>query len=265
MAHCNKSYFLLIIVLIAAISAIAALQCAPFFVCAAEDTEEMASYTTSYASSGAGRAHNIRLAASALNDIIIQPGQELSFNAAVGARTAERGYAQAKVISDGEYVEGIGGGVCQVSSTLFNAWVLAGLEVVRVQCHSLPSGYVPMSQDATVSEYIDLVLKNSAAFPVKVRTQADGTDLSIAIFGKKQPFRVTLLPEILSVVPAGEDIEYVDSLPEGEEYVIARDPKPGYRTRLVAAYTYPNGKVIKKQLRRDFYRPTDAKILMIAD
>ena len=186
----------------------------------------MASYTTSYASSGAGRAHNIRLAASALNDIIIQPGQELSFNAAVGARTAERGYAQAKVISDGEYVEGIGGGVCQVSSTLFNAWVLAGLEVVRVQCHSLPSGYVPMSQDATVSEYIDLVLKNSAAFPVKVRTQADGTDLSIAIFGKKQPFRVTLLPEILSVVPAGEDIEYVDSLPEGEEYVIARDPKP---------------------------------------
>ena len=265
MAHCNKSYFLLIIVLIAAISAIAALQCAPFFVCSAEDTEEMASYTTSYASSGAGRAHNIRLAASALNDITIQPGQELSFNAAVGARTAERGYAQAKVISDGEYVEGIGGGVCQVSSTLFNAWVLAGLEVVRVQCHSLPSGYVPMSQDATVSEYIDLVLKNSAAFPVKVRTQADGTDLSIAIFGKKQPFRVTLLPEILSVVPAGEDIEYVDSLPEGEEYVIARDPKPGYRTRLVAAYTYPNGKVIKKQLRRDFYRPTDAKILMIAD
>ena len=225
----------------------------------------MASYTTSYASSGAGRAHNIRLAASALNDITIQPGQELSFNAAVGARTAERGYAQAKVISDGEYVEGIGGGVCQVSSTLFNAWVLAGLEVVRVQCHSLPSGYVPMSQDASVSEYIDVVMKNSASFPVKVRTQADGTDLSIAIFGKKQPFRVTLLPEILSVVPAGEDIEYVDSLPEGEEYVIARDPKPGYRTRLVAAYTYPDGKVIKKQLRRDFYRPTDAKILMIAD
>ena len=87
----------------------------------------------------------------------------------------------------------------------------------------------------------------------------------MAICGRRRPLRVTLLPEQLSVDPAGEDIEYVDSLPEGEEYVIARDPKPGYRTRLVAAYTYPDGKVIKKQLRRDFYRPTDAKILMIAD
>ena len=75
--------------------------------------------------------------------------------------------------------------------------------------------------------------------------------------------RVAIL--VAMIYSVALNIEYVDSLPEGEEYVIARDPKPGYRTRLVAAYTYPDGKVIKKQLRRDFYRPTDAKILMIAD
>lgn len=273
MAYCGKHTFSLIILLIAAIFAVAATsQCAILpAICRAEEgsgaenSEEMASYTTSFASSGTGRANNIRLAAAALNGYTVQPGQELSFNAAVGERTTERGYSVAKVIVDGEYVEGVGGGVCQVSSTLYNAWVLAGLDVVRVQGHSLPSGYVPMSQDATVSEYIDLVLKNDTAFPVQVRTKTDGTDLNIAVFGKKQPFKVTLLPEILSVVPAGEDIEYVDSLPEGKNYVIARRPRQGYRTRLVATYTYSDGRVVKKQLRRDFYRPTDTKILMIAD
>ena len=250
MAYCGKHTFSLIIILTAAIFAVAATsQCAILpAICLAEEgsgaenSEEMASYTTSFASSGTGRVNNIRLAAAALNGYTVQPGQELSFNAAVGERTTERG-----------------------SSTLYNAWVLAGLDVVRVQGHSLPSGYVPMSQDATVSKYIDLVLKNDTAFPVQVRTKTDGTDLNIAVFGKKQPFKVTLLPEILSVVPAGEDIEYVDSLPEGKNYVIARRPRQGYRTRLVATYTYSDGRVVKKQLRRDFYRPTDTKILMIAD
>lgn len=265
MAYGGKHIFSLIILLIcAAIIFAASLPCA--FICTAESGgEEMSSYTTSFASSGEGRASNIRLAAAALEGCTVQAGQEFSFNAVVGARTIERGYKQAKVILNGEYVQGEGGGVCQVSSTLYNAWVLAGLEAVRVQGHSLPSGYVPMSQDATVSEYIDLVLKNDTSYPVTIRTNADGTDLSIAIFGKKQPFKVTLMPEVLSVVPAGEDIEYVDELPGGETCVIARKPKPGYRTRLVATYTYPDGRAVKKQLRRDFYRPTDTKILMIAD
>lgn len=225
----------------------------------------IAKFSTYYGDSSENRKHNIALAAKAIDGSVILPEDEFSFNDTVGARTEARGYRPAYIIQDGTFVEGVGGGVCQVSSTLYNAWVLAGLDVVRVQGHSLPSGYVPMSQDATVSEYIDLVLKNDTAFPVQVRTKTDGTDLSIAVFGKKQPFKVTLLPEILSVVPAGEDIEYVDSLPEGKNYVIARRPRQGYRTRLVATYTYSDGRVVKKQLRRDFYRPTDTKILMIAD
>ena len=273
MAYCGKHTFSLIILLIAAIFAVAAASQYAILpaICLAEEgpgaenSEEMASYTTSFASSGTGRGNGVGVAAAALDGSAVQRGQERSFDAAGGGGTTERGYAVAKVIVDGEYVEGVGGGVCQVSSTLYNAWVLAGLDVVRVQGHSLPSGYVPMSQDATVSEYIDLVLKNDMAFPVQVRTKTDGTDLNIAVFGKKQSFKVTLLPEILSVVPAGEDIEYVDSLPEGKNYVIARRPRQGYRTRLVATYTYSDGRVVKKQLRRDFYRPTDTKILMIAD
>lgn len=227
--------------------------------------EEMASYTTSFAQSSSARVHNIALAAQALDGRKVEAGKEFSFNTAVGERTSERGYANAKVIVNGEYTEGVGGGVCQVSSTLYNAWVLAGLDVVKVQGHSLPAGYVPMSQDATVSKYIDLVLKNSAHNAVYIRAQVVGTDLNIAIFGKKQPFKVTLFPEIEQIIPAGEEIEYVDYLPSGKEYLVTNTPAPGYRTRLMAVYAYADGRTVKKQLRRDYYRPRNAKIHMIAD
>ena len=110
MAYCGKHTFSLIILLIAAIFAVAAIsQCAILpAICRAEEgfgaenSEEMASYTTSFASSGTGRVSNIRLAAAALNGYTVQPGQELSFNAAVGERTTERGYSGAKVIGDGD-------------------------------------------------------------------------------------------------------------------------------------------------------------------
>ena len=210
MAHYGKKLFSLIFLLIFAIVLLALFpQCA----FAEEEGEKMASYTTAYSASFAARAHNIELAASLLDGQKVGAGAEFSFNAAVGARTSERGFESAKVILNGEYVDGVGGGVCQVSSTLYNAWVLAGLAVRSVRAHSLPSGYVPMSQDATVSEYIDLVLLNDSPGEVTIRAAAREGKLTIALFGKRKKIKVTLTPEVLAVVPAGEDIEYVDELP----------------------------------------------------
>ena len=262
MAHYGKKLFSLIFLLIFAIVLLALFpQCA----FAEEEGEKMASYTTAYSASFAARAHNIELAASLLDGQKVGAGAEFSFNAAVGARTSERGFESAKVILNGEYVDGVGGGVCQVSSTLYNAWVLAGLAVRSVRAHSLPSGYVPMSQDATVSEYIDLVLLNDSRGEVTIRAAAREGKLTIALLGKRKKVKVTLASEVLAVVPAGEDIEYVDELPAGKDMVIARKPRQGYRTRLLATYVYEDGRSEKKELRRDFYRPTDVKILMIAD
>lgn len=252
----------MLIILIAAVVALAA----PLPHAVAEEAKsEISSYTTSYAASSAARAHNIALAASFLNGCTVGAGEEFSFNAAVGARTSERGFQTAKVIVGGEYTDGVGGGVCQLSSTLYNAWVLAGLAVKTVRGHSLPPGYVPMSQDATVSEYIDLVLKNDSGADVTVCACAADGELCVKILGRGSGCRVTLEPEILGVVPAGEDIEYVDELPPDKDLVVARLPRQGYRTRLTATYVYADGRVVKKELRRDYYRPTDAKILMIAD
>ncbi len=85
------------------------------------------------------RKFNIKLALKSLNNVVVKSGQEFSFNKVVGKRTEERGYKKALVIFKGRYEEGVGGGVCQVSSTLYNAWLLAGLDVIQVKAHTLPA------------------------------------------------------------------------------------------------------------------------------
>jgi vancomycin resistance protein YoaR len=143
----------------------------------------MASYSTRFASSGrdSDRARNVRLAASLLDDVL-EPGDEMSFNRNVGVRERWRGFVDAPTIFAGEVVPDVGGGVCQVSSTLYSAALLAGLEVVDRTPHSRASSYVPAGMDATVAlpegcdldgascASTDLVLRNPWGFPVGVRT-----------------------------------------------------------------------------------------------
>ena len=123
--------------------------------------ELMGEYSTSYASSSAARKHNIELAASAVNGAVIGVGEEFSFNVTVGVRSRRRGYLPAPVIVSGKYTTGVGGGVCQVSTTLYNAVLRSGLEVVSVSRHSIPVSYVPRSMDAMVSGATDFRFKNN--------------------------------------------------------------------------------------------------------
>lgn len=228
-------------------------------------SKKISTFSTSFSSSSEGRAHNVMLAASNYTWFEVKPGEEMSFNSVVGARTAERGYRNARVINNGVYVDGIGGGVCQVSSTLYCAWVRAGLGVKYVQGHSLPSSYCDMSQDATVSEAIDLILINDSENSVFINGYTVDRKLIFDIFGATPEYKVKLRTQILGTIPAGEDVEYVDSLPDGEMSKVITQPKDGYRTCLVAEY-YKDGKLCEsKILRKDSYRPTDKKILMVAD
>jgi len=128
------------------------------------------------------RATNVELAAASLNDRIVEPGSELSYNDAVGERTLDRGYKFAPVISKGEMESGIGGGVCQVSSTMYAAALTADLEIVQRIPHSRPAAYMPIGLDATVgfptecggdhrsrSCYApDLRIRNNLEFPITV-------------------------------------------------------------------------------------------------
>ena len=139
--------------------------------------------TTYYNMENVGRAHNVELAAERISGITLQPKESFSFNGAVGERTAENGYEEAPVIEHGAYVAGLGGGVCQVSSTLFLAALEGGLRVLESRPHSLPVSYLPPSLDAMVSGWSDLKLMNPRAFPVRIEASAEGGELTVSLFG----------------------------------------------------------------------------------
>lgn len=130
-------------------------------------------YTTYFNSRNHNRAHNINLAAQAVNNYVLLPGEIFSFNKVVGRRTKAKGYMQAPIIVKGELSEGIGGGICQVSSTLFNAVDRAGLHIVKRYSHSREVPYVPPGRDATVSwNGPDLVFQNKYPYPVLIRAKS---------------------------------------------------------------------------------------------
>lgn len=143
----------------------------------------LSSRTTYYNTQNMGRAHNIELAAERIDGIVLEPKGVFSFNAAAGERTREKGFEEAPVIEKGEYALGIGGGVCQVSSTLFAAALEGGLRILESHPHSLAVSYLPPSLDAMVSTWSDLKFMNAGAHPVRVRAQAEGGELTVSIFG----------------------------------------------------------------------------------
>lgn len=155
------------------------------------DTELMASirskpigyYVTYFNSGNKNRSHNIALASKAIDSAVIFPGESFSFNEVVGIRTRSRGYKEAAVIVRGELSEGVGGGICQVSSTLFNAVDRAGLKIVRRYSHSRHVPYVLPGRDATVSwGGPDFVFENAYNQPVLIRTFASGGSMAVSIF-----------------------------------------------------------------------------------
>lgn len=144
----------------------------------------LGSYTTKYNQWQTGRAHNVYLAAKSIDGIVVHPGKEFSFNGSVGSRSESRGYQNAPVIVDGEYQDGIGGGVCQVSTTLFNAALLANLEITQRYAHSKPTGYVPDGMDATVYYgVLDFKFRNNYDSPFEIHASAENGNLTISIWG----------------------------------------------------------------------------------
>ncbi|MBO8158313.1 MAG: VanW family protein [Thermosyntropha sp.] len=154
----------------------------------AEDLERVnriiGSYYT-YISGSYARFNNISLGSKAINNVIVWPEEVFSFNETVGPRTPERGYMPAPIIMMGSMDVGYGGGVCQVSSTLYNAVLKAGLEVIERHMHSKPVHYVPKEMDATV-DYgsLDLKFKNNTLNPVIIKSEVKNGRLVVQIWGE---------------------------------------------------------------------------------
>lgn len=148
--------------------------------------KHISSYTTQFNEKNRNRSHNIYLSAKAIDHVILLPGQIFSFNQVVGQRTIQKGYRQAKVIVKGEYSEGIGGGICQTSSTLFNSVDRAGLEIIERVSHSKRVTYVPKKRDATVSwGGPDFRFKNQLNEPILIVSKIHGGQITISIYGPK--------------------------------------------------------------------------------
>lgn len=145
--------------------------------------KKIGSYLTYFKQGNKERSHNISLAAEAINNYVVFPGEKFSFNKVVGKRTKEKGYERAPVIVKGELAEDIGGGICQVSSTLYNAVDLKGLQITERYSHSRSVPYVPPGRDATVSWYgPDFVFKNNYNQPILIRASTKEGKMEISIY-----------------------------------------------------------------------------------
>lgn len=146
------------------------------------DEVVIGSYKTTFNAGVTGRTENISISANTINQIVLGPGDRFYFNLVVGERTPARGYQKALEIVDKEFVEGIGGGICQTSSTLYNAVAQAGLEILEVNSHSKAVGYVPVGKDATVSwGGPDFKFMNNKDYPVMIKTIVNKSSGSIEV------------------------------------------------------------------------------------
>lgn len=148
--------------------------------------ELISSYTTAFNQQDINRSTNIKLAASKVNGQIVYPGATFSFNDNVGPRDKSSGFKEAMEIVDGEFVTGVGGGICQLSSTLYNAAILANLYIAERYNHSKALSYVPVGRDATVVfGILDFKFINNTASPLMIAAQVNGDQLMVGIFGQQ--------------------------------------------------------------------------------
>lgn len=144
---------------------------------------QLSTYTTYYDSSNSTRTVNIKNAVSKLNNLKIPDGSTFSFNQTVGKRTVLSGYKEAKVVEGDEFVDGLGGGICQVSSTIFQAALRANLEITVRACHSLEISYVPLGADATVQwNSQDFQFKNNSGSDLRLSVSASGGTLTCSVY-----------------------------------------------------------------------------------
>ncbi len=219
--------------------------------------EQLASFSTRYDASNTNRSTNIELAAEAINGTVLLPGETFSFNGVVGPRTKAKGYLLAGAYSAGELVETYGGGVCQVSTTIYNAVLYANLEIVERYNHSSVVSYVNCGRDATVSYGSkDFKFKNSRNYAIMIKAEAKNGILTIEIWGIKEEeeYEIEITSEVTEVITYSTKYVYDSSLAKGEE-VVSSSGVNGAKS-ITYKITKKNGLVISKEvLSEDSYNP----------
>lgn len=222
-------------------------------------TDKLGEYTTRFNAANTSRTFNISLATKTVSGLIVKPGEIFSLNEIIGSKLEEKGYKMAKVIINNEYVDGIGGGLCQISTTLYNAALLSNLKIVERRNHSIPSDYVALGRDATLSgDYIDMKFENNNNYPIYVHGEVIGNRLTFSIFGKNEnpnksiEIRTSIIRRIEPEIKIIED----DTLPVGTE-VIEKDARTGYVVKSYRVILENGKEVFVEPLYTDTYRVSD--------
>lgn len=244
---------------------------APFEVVKAEVTTEslssinsiVSSFSTNFSTSIENRINNITLATKAINGTLLMPGQVFSFNETVGERTRARGYKEAGVIVGDQIESGLGGGICQVSSTLYNAVLGSSLKATERRNHSLPLSYVPKGLDATVDwGHIDFKFENTLDTPMYIEGYVKNKNVYFNIYANQQLKKRTYKMETSIEDTIEPNTKYTDdpTLNEGVTKVVKK-PSNGYKMK-VYRKTFENGKLINTELiSNDTYRVVHGEII----
>lgn len=211
--------------------------------------DKLATFSTRYDVSDKDRTTNLELACNKINGTVVLSGDTFSYNKVVGARTAGAGYKNAKIYEAGKVVDGIGGGICQISSTLYNAVLNANLEIVERKNHQFVTSYVEPGMDATVVYGLtDFKFKNTRQYPVRVVATAKNGIATVTIYGIKEDKEYTFKFDVKRVATIPSTTEYIDdsTLPAGTEKVEQKGTNglktETYMTKLL------NGKAISTTL-----------------
>jgi vancomycin resistance protein YoaR len=215
----------------------------------------LGTFTTKFSVADRERNFNLKLAASKLNGHVLKPGEELSFNDTVGERSEKEGYKVAHVITAGEMVDGLAGGTCQISTTLFGASFFAGLNIVKTTAHSRPSVYTPLGFDATVVwPNVDLKLSNPYDFPVAIHYRVAGGESTVEILGHKRPWdKIVFERKVEESQPYPTEERLDETLPEGVT-TIDQAGFDGYTLTRFRRF-YKDGKQKKTEKWQVIYKP----------
>ncbi|MCR2806696.1 VanW family protein [Paenibacillus soyae] len=213
------------------------------------------SFTTDFATSAEGRAYNVSVTAEELNDWLLKPGEIFSYADLIAKVEKEHEYREASVILNGKFVTGIGGGICQVSSTLYQTVLRAGLEIVERRNHSLPVAYLPLGHDATyATDAIDFKFRNSTGKSLLIRTEVRDRKVTIKLFGtmpENESYEIE--SKTLDTIQAGTQQVVNRALPVGKS-VVVQEGKPGYVVETFRVLKRDGKEVSRERVSKDTYR-----------
>ena len=222
----------------------------------------ISSFSTKYDASNKNRSTNLEIAAQKINGKVLMPGEIFSYNKVVGKRTVEEGYKDAKIYADGGVVDGLAGGICQISSTLYNAVLLANLEIVERRNHSYVTSYVSAGRDATVVYgAIDFQFKNSRNYPIKIEASVKNGIAEFKIHGMQEEneYEIKILPVTTASIPYSTEYVQDPTLMPGQQ-VVVQAGHAGYKVTTYIEKRLNGEEVSKEVLSNDTYSPMKAII-----